>query len=320
MEDLLELLVDTQSVTGRIVTTAAIVMVAVALSALISWVLTRGETDPYSRYYKRKITHYVLTFLSIIAIGITWRAFAGQAGVIVGLLAAGVAFAMQEVIGALAGWFNIMSGRIFRVGDRIDMGGVRGDVIDITPLRTKILEMGGGSSGGTEAAESGSWVKGRQYTGRIVAVSNKMTFTEPVFNYSAHLEWIWEEIGFSIGQEDDWEAAERIVLAVVSEHAPDLGGQGTEALEALGRRYLLSKAEVEPQTYVRVVEGDVEVVARFVVTVRAARAAKDAITRSVLQRFRDEGIRISYQTYAVTGLDSSQRAAERAGARAGDDA
>jgi small-conductance mechanosensitive channel len=94
-------------------------------------------------------------------IALIWRAFAGRIGVVLGLVVAGVAFAMQEVIGALAGWVNVVSGRIFRVGDRLQMGGVQGDVIDLTPLRTKILEIG-------SVAEDASWVKGRQHTGRIV--------------------------------------------------------------------------------------------------------------------------------------------------------
>lgn len=74
--------------------------------------------------------------MALIAIAIVWRAFAGRAGIVLGFAAAGLAFAMQEVVGAVAGSFNIISGRSYRVGDRVQVGGVRGDVIDITPLRS----------------------------------------------------------------------------------------------------------------------------------------------------------------------------------------
>ena len=309
MNDFLDLLADNESAAGVGVTTVAIIAIALALRVvLVPLMRRRHRDDAYRRYWAGKVVSYVLFAVAVIALIVIWAPLGGRLSVILGFATAGIAFAMQEVIGALFGWLNILAGRIYNVGDRIEVGGVRGDVMDITPLRTKILEIGSDPASGGHR----SWVGARQPTGRVGTVSNKKTFTEPVFNYSAHLEWIWEEIGFSIGQEDDWETAERILLAVVSEHAPDLGGQGREALEALGRRYLLSQAEVEPQTYVRMVEGDVEVVARFVVTVRAARAAKDAITRSVLQRFRDDGIRISYQTYAVTGLDSGSAREEPA--------
>lgn len=81
--------------------------------------------------------------LALIAIGFVWRPFAGQLELVIGLLGAGTAFALQEVIGAVADWASIISGRIFWVGDRIEIGGARGDVIDITLLRTKLMEIGG---------------------------------------------------------------------------------------------------------------------------------------------------------------------------------
>ncbi len=320
MSELVDLLADNESVAGRVATTAVIAAVAGLVAATIARLLTRGEDDSYARYYKRKITRYVVAFVALIATAVTWRAFAGQAGVVLGLMAAGVAFAMQEVIGALAGWFNILSGRIFRVGDRIDMGGVRGDVIDITPLRTKLLEIG------SEPAAAGartSWVTARQPTGRVVAVSNKKTFTDPVFNYSARLEWIWEEIAVGVPQGSDWMRAEEIVLDAIREHDPDLRARGEAALAELGQRYLISRAELEPHTFVRVSAGDVEIVGRFITAVRAARGAKDAITRRVLERFRVEGLEVAYTTYGValsgrslTGWESTPISADDRGSSA----
>ena len=315
MNDFLDLLLDNDSAAGVAVTTAVIVAVAVALRVvLVPLARRRHRDDAYRRYWAGKIVSYVLVTLAVIALIILWAPLGGRLSVIFGFATAGIAFAMQEVIGALFGWLNILAGRIYTVGDRIEVGGVRGDVMDITPLRTKILEIGSDPAAGGHR----SWVSARQPTGRVVTVSNKKTFTEPVFNYSAHLEWIWEEIGFAVGQDGDWEAAERILLEVVREQAPDMRGEGEQALEALGKRFLLSPADVEPHTYVRVEQGDVEVVARFVVTVRAARKAKDGITRTVLERFRAAGITIAYQTYAVTGLEAGTDRKQPSGADGGD--
>ncbi|MBA2644033.1 MAG: mechanosensitive ion channel [Solirubrobacterales bacterium] len=315
MNDFLDLLIDNDSAAGVAVTTFFIVAVAVALRVvLVPLARRRHRDDAYRRYWAGKIVSYVLVTLAVIALIVLWAPLGGRLSVILGFATAGIAFAMQEVIGALFGWLNILAGRIYTVGDRIEVGGVRGDVMDITPLRTKILEIGSDAAAGGHR----SWVSARQPTGRVVTVSNKKTFTEAVFNYSAHLEWIWEEIGFAVGQDADWEAAERILLDVVREQAPDMRGEGEQALEALGRRFLLSPADVEPNTYVRVEQGDVEVVARFVVTVRAARKAKDAITRAVLERFRAAGITIAYQTYAVTGFEAGTDGKQPSGADGGE--
>ncbi|MDP9069183.1 MAG: mechanosensitive ion channel family protein [Actinomycetota bacterium] len=298
MSEFIELLVDNESAAGRLATTAAIIGVAALLSTVVGRLLIRNEDDSYARYYKRKISRYVFAFLAVVAIGVTWRAFAGQAGVVLGLMAAGVAFAMQEVIGALAGWFNIMSGRIFRVGDRIDMGGVRGDVIDITPLRTKILEMGTASSSALSGpSDPGDWVKGRQYTGRIVSVSNKKTFTEPVFNYSAVFEFIWEEITFPIPYRDDWRRAEEVLRREIeATHTPE----AEQAMRHMEERYPVPRAEVEPRVFVRATDNWMEISGRFVVPVRTSRRVKDEVTRKVMDALDEAGITIASQTIDAT--------------------
>jgi small-conductance mechanosensitive channel len=197
---------------------------------------------------------------------------------------------------------NVLAGRIYNVGDRIEVGGVRGDVLDITPLRTTLLEIGGAPRGGEG---SGSWVTARQPTGRVVAISNKKTFTDAVFNYSAQLEWIWEELTLVVSQDADWQRAETILLEEVRGESPAVREQGERTLARLHERHRFSAGDVEPRVFVRVVEGDIELTARFVVAVRRARAAKDAITRRVLEQLADAGIALAYPTTALT--DGLQR-------------
>ncbi len=298
VDRLVDLLVDTDSVAGLSVTTAAILLVALALRmALVPLVRRRFRDDGYRRYWSGKVVTYAIAALAVVIVVVLWAPLGGRLSVILGFATAGIAFAMQEVIGALFGWVNILAGRIYTVGDRIEVGGVRGDVMDITPLRTKLLEIG--TDPATEARHS-TWVAARQPTGRIVAVSNKKTFTDPVFNYSSHLEWIWEEITFAISQQDDWARAEAIVLEALRSHAPQLRAEGEAALAELSERYLVSRADLAPHTFVRVSGGDVEVVGRFVTAVRTARSAKDAITRRVLEELRGAGLAVAYTTYAIS--------------------
>ena len=297
LDRVLELLVDTDSPAGLLVTSAAIILLGAVVRLLAAPVVRRRfADDPYRRDWSGKIVAYAVSAVAIVALIALWAPLGGRLSVILGFATAGVAFAMQEVIGALFGWLNILAGRIYTVGDRIEVGGVRGDVVDVTPLRTTLFEIGSDAS----TAAGSSWVSARQATGRMITVSNKKTFTEPVFNFSAHLEWIWEELVFPVGRDEDWEAAERIVLGEMRAHEPELRRRGEAALARLGERYLLSRSEVEPQTYVRLAAGDVEIVGRFVTAVRGARAAKDQITRGVLHRLAGDGIPLAYTSYSVT--------------------
>lgn len=289
--DMWDLIVDNRTVGGRLATTAIVLLAAAFLSSLVGRLAGRRADDPYARYYVRKGVRYIFAAVALIVLLIVWRAFAGRAGVVLGLATAGIAFAMQEVIGAIAGWFNIVSGRIFRVGDRIEMGGVRGDVIDLTPLRTKVMEIGSPDAEGTP-------VKGRQYTGRIVAISNKATFTEPVFNYSGAFDYIWEEMVVPIAYDDDWKTAERILSEEAQRVSASSGAQ--EAIRHMARRYPVPMAEVEPRVFATATDNYLELAARFVVPVRTARSTKDDLARTVMTRLADHGIPVASTTQDVT--------------------
>jgi small-conductance mechanosensitive channel len=292
MDALLRLLTDNESVPGRLVTTAVVVVTTMVVASLAARLVGRRFDDASARYYARKLTRYAVALVALVVLAVLWRAFAGRAGVVLGLAAAGLAFAMQEVVGAVAGWFNILSGRIFRVGDRIQMGGVRGDVIDITPLRTKIMEMGSGEPDGA------SWVRGRQYTGRIVSVSNKATFTEPVFNYSAVFDFIWEEVTIPVPYDADWHLAEQILQEEVWQASAS--ADAFEAMQLMTERYPIARTDVEPRVFIRATDNWNELSARFVVPVRSARQAKDALTRRMLERFSQAGIEVASETSEVT--------------------
>lgn len=303
MDEFLDLVIDTNTVEGRLATTAAIAVLGFALSWVLGRLIARRAGDAYGRYYARKLSRYAVALVALVALAVVWRAFAGRVGVVLGLATAGVAFAMQEVIGAVAGWFNILTGRIFRVGDRIQMGGVRGDVIDITPLRTKVLEIGSENNEAT-------WVKGRQFTGRMVAISNKATFTEPVFNYSAAFDYIWEELTVPVSHGDDWGQAERILEDEARRVSATEGASG--AIHEMASRYPIPKAEFEPRVFARATDDYMELSARFVVPVRTARTTKDAMTRRVVDRLGEAGIEVASTTedIRIQGLSDAGGAAK----------
>jgi small-conductance mechanosensitive channel len=101
--------------------------------------------------------------------------------VAIGVAGAGIAFALQEVIGSVAGWIAISFGGFYRPGDRVQVGGIKGDVIDIGILRTTLMELG-------------EWVNSDLYSGRIVRVANSFVFKQPVFNYSGDFPFLWDEL------------------------------------------------------------------------------------------------------------------------------
>jgi len=200
------------------------------------------------------------------------------------------------VVGAIAGWFNILSGRIYRVGDRVEIAGVHGDVIDVSLLRTKLLEFG--SDQPADSDRSSSWVHGRQYTGRIIVLSNKSTFTEPVFNSSGALGFVWEEVTIPVSFGGDWELAERILREEAA--AISAGETAERAIRDLEQRYPVPQTEIEPRVFVSATDNYIELAARFVVPVREARTRKSTMVKKLLRRFEASGIEVASATMDVT--------------------
>lgn len=274
------------------ISTLVVIGAVVLVGALGGRIAARRGRDEFASYYYRHLARYGAVLAGAIALLVVWRSVIGHLAIFGGLLAAGLAFAMQEVIGSIAGWFNIVSGGIFRVGDRVEIGGVKGDVIDITLLRTKLLEMG------SSLAEEPSWVGGRQSTGRIVSISNKATFETPTYNYSQFFDYVWEELRIPVPYSADWRHAEQIMCEVAEEASDSEGAR--EAMEMMTQRFPLPKHEVDPKVYVTLTDNWVELAARFIIPVRQSRTIKDQMSRAIRERFDEAGITIASSSMDVT--------------------
>jgi small-conductance mechanosensitive channel len=282
----------------RVVATVVVVAAGLLVALVGGSLAARRGRDEFAAYYYRHLARYGTVVAAAIALLVVWRSAIGHLAIFGGLLAAGLAFAMQEVIGSIAGWFNIVSGGIYRVGDRVEIAGVKGDVIDITLLRTKVLEIG------SSRPDEPTWVGGRQSTGRIVSISNKATFEQPTYNYSAFFEFVWEEIRVPVPYRTDWREAERIVLEEAERVSATVGAR--EAIQAMAERFPMPAHELDPRVYVSLTDNWIELAARFVIPVRRSRTIHDELSRAIQRRFEESGIPIASSTLDVTvGGESS---------------
>jgi len=217
-----------------------------------------------------------------------------------GVFSAGLAFALQRVVTALAGYVVIMRGNTFTVGDRITMGGVRGDVIALTFTQTKIMEMG--QPPAVQGADPAMWVRSRQFTGRIVTVTNDKVFDEPVYNYTREFPFIWEEMTVPIPYRADRGQAEAILLECVAEHAAAPDRDSVPVRRALEKRYFISVDDLTPRVFYRLTDNWLELTVRFIVGTHGVRPVKDAIARAVLEKFDEASIEVASATSEIVGM------------------
>lgn len=257
-------------IVGKIAT----ILIGVALIWIIIKMIQKNLLskidDKDNRYRAKKIGSFIGYFLTIVLLTIVFSDKLGGLTVALGVAGAGIAFALQEVIASFAGWLAIMFGGFYKTGDRVQLGGIKGDVMDIGVLRTTIME-------------TGQWVDGDLYNGRIVLIANSFVFKEPVFNYSGDFPFLWDEIKIPIQYGSNYEKAKEIFEKVGNEIAGDLTAASKEKWTALQKKYMLEDAQSEPMISLIANDNWVEYTLRYVVSYKKRRATKTILFTNILK-------------------------------------
>lgn len=287
----------------KLVFTVVLVVALLVLKRLVLVVAQRvlgGDVADPRRFWTRQGLQVLTTVVLVLGLLSIWVTPETDLSTGIGLISAGLAFALRQVIISLAGYFVILRGDTFTVGDRITLGGVRGDVIRLGFLKTTIMEMGQPPS--VAATDPAVWVNSRQYTGRLATVTNGVIFSEPVYNYTRDFPYLWEEITLPISYKADRAEAESVLLAAAAAHAvvDDPGAEA--ALRWLQAHYALSDASLAPAVYWRITDNWLELSLRFLVEHRGVRQVKDLMTRDILTGLDLAGISIASATYEVVGV------------------
>lgn len=280
----------------------------------ISGLIMSGRRNEQTRFWIQQTVSLILALLLIVGFLSIWFDDPGNLAVVAGFISAGLAFALQKVITSIAAYFVILRGNIYRVGDRILMSGVRGDVLALGFTRTTIMEMG--QPAGERPDDPKVWIKSRQFTGRIVTVTNDKIFDNPVFNYSRDFPYIWEELTVTIKYgEKKRRRAEEIILESARRHAVDPDEIGEESLETMKREFRVSKNDLIPRVYYRLNDFWVELSVRFLSKERGSRGIKDKMSREILDAFEAENIEFAFPTYEVVGNTSVKVVGDGAAAK-----
>lgn len=279
------------SVTGKLVLALiGIILVWIIINFLQRKVLT-GLKDNDQRYRSKKVSTFIGYALSILVVLFLFSNKLGGLTVALGVAGAGIAFALQEVIASVAGWIAITFGSFFKAGDRIQLGGIKGDVIDIGVIRTTLMEIG-------------QWVDGDLYNGRIVRIANSFVFKEPVFNYSADFPFLWDEIKIPVQYGSDYVLAKEMFANIAREVAGDLTEPSGIQWKDLVNKYRLEDAQTEPLVTLIANDNWVEYTIRYVVDYKKRRATKNILFLKILEAIGAcEGkIRFASATVELTGI------------------
>jgi small-conductance mechanosensitive channel len=242
-----------------------------------------GRAD--ARYRVRKFVVFFGYLLILIFLAFVFEDRLSRLSFALGVVGAGVAVALQDVLASFAGAFSIGFSRLYTVGDRVQIGESRGDVIDIGLLRTTLME-------------TGSWVSKDLYNGRVVRIPNSIVLKGPVFNYSQGFRFVWDEIKVVLTLESDLTLAREMLLQVAKAAIGDYLVEAHLSWRQISDNYQIEKPSLEPTVALAVKSGSLEFTLSYVVNYTKRTAMQDQLFTKIVEEVANSNGRLEWASPA----------------------
>ncbi|EOZ99649.1 MscS Mechanosensitive ion channel [Indibacter alkaliphilus LW1] len=273
------------------------------LIILVLWLIKKGayqligigeDADLKKVYHWRKTVQYTLVFIGLLLVGNIWISNFQSITTFLGLLSAGIAIALKDIFVNIAGWLFIYWRKPFDVGDRIQIGDHKGDVVDLRLFQFSLLEVG-------------NWVDADQSTGRIVHVPNGKVFSDAQANYSQGFDYIWNEQQLYISLDSNHKKAQLILKNIMTEYCQSDFKNIERAIMKAHKEHFISFSQYTPTVYIKILERGIQLSMRYLCHPRKRRVLEHQVTESILEKFKTEkDIRIVYpitSVYMEKGLE-----------------
>lgn len=262
----------------------AAILVIWLLRRVVMRLLSSQLEEPRTRYQWGKGTAYAAYIIGFLVLGQIWLETLGNIGTFLGLLTAGLAIALKDLVSNLAGWAFILLRHPFAVGDRVQIGEHKGDVVDIRLFQFTLLEVG-------------NWVHADQSTGRIIHVPNAQVFSIPLANYTDEFDFVWHELPVLVTFESDWRRAKELLQEILDRETTELSREAEQTLRRGSRKFLISYRRFTPKVYTSVEDSGVLLTMRFLSPVRGRRGLHEKLWEATLDALLpDPGIDLAYPT------------------------
>ncbi|MCG6948423.1 MAG: mechanosensitive ion channel family protein [Acidobacteria bacterium] len=268
----------------RLLASIAIILGLWLIRFLVLVVVNRRSDDVRVRYRWKKSTQYLAVTVAVFALGVIWIQGFSSFATFLGLLSAGLAIALKDLVANFVGWAFILWRRPFEVGDRIEIGGTAGDVIDLRIFQFTLLEIG-------------NWVDADQSTGRVIHVNNGRVFTESLANFTMGFDLIWNEIAVLVTFESDWKRAREILAEIAARHGAELSETAEAKVRQAARKFMIFYSKLTPTVYTTVRDCGVLLTIRYLCDPRRRRSTEQAIWEDILDAFAaSDDIDFAYPT------------------------
>ncbi|MDA3860483.1 MAG: mechanosensitive ion channel [Melioribacteraceae bacterium] len=262
------------------------------LLLLAIWILRKvvnkfivDKLDDYKeRYFWGKTLKTVTVIIALIFLSRTWFGIFESVGTFIGLLSAGLAIAFKDLLVNIGGWLFITTRKPFKIGDRVQINDVTGDVIDTRLFQFSVIEVG-------------NWVDADQSTGRIIHIPNGLVFTQWQANYTEGFEYIWDEIPVLLTFESDWKKGKDLLTEIINKKTLSLSTEAEKQIKDASKKFMIFYSKLTPIVYTTVKDSGVMLTMRYICNVKQRRGTEEIIWEAVLTEFaKHKDIDFAYPT------------------------
>ena len=245
------------------------------IKSIIKKIYSNLPVNDKKKFFRNRKIRIILTVISFILVFLLWGEKLSGIVTFISLISAGLTIAVREII------FNFFAGsyinlkKPFEIEDRIEINGIKGDVISMTSLSFEVLELG-------------ERVYGEQSTGRIVHVPNSYIFTYTLKNYTKVFKYIWDEIKVDVSLDADIRKTEEILYEIVfdNETLREIPKKMEDAVDEAILEYRIYYNNLDPIIYIKIERSHIEMYIRYLVHPKKARGVQNEINMRIMEEYQ----------------------------------
>ena len=284
----------------QLVVSLSLLLAVIALLLILRLLVSRFVEDPDRRYAANRTLSIVLTLVLFVGLAIIFLRQFPHLFTGVGVVLAGVAIALQEVILSFFGFFAIRGARGYRVGDWVRIGDYYGEVVDVGLLVTILEEV---TPIGVQGQHGGA------KTGALIWINNNAIFREKTTNYTRGFPYIWCVLVYTVTFESNWQRAEQLLREIVEGHdeITTTANLARKRVTEAAANFAIKVDNTAPRVRTWAADSGVQLRLRFMAHPRRRRALIDTVNREVMTAFSAaQDVDFAYNTMRVIPTPQEQ--------------
>jgi small-conductance mechanosensitive channel len=278
--------IDESAMVRVLITISIIILFSIFRSVFLN-IAFKKTFDTKKFHALKQVSGYIIVLLFIVLAIQIWSEGFTHIATFMGLLTAGIAIALKDIVANIAAWIYILINKPFQIGDRIQLDIDAGDVIEIQPLYFTVLEIG-------------KWVDADQSTGRIISIPNNLLFAKPLINYTKTFEYIWNEIGILVTFESNWELAKKLFGEIIKKRYEQFAPEARDKVRLASKKMMIIYPQLTPIVYTSVKDNGIMLTMRYLCEPRKRRNSEMILWEEILKIVKNAPeIEFAYNTLRI---------------------